>query len=120
MAFFRQFKTPRCDRSFARRKQLWADAGGGLLALARSPEKDALKRIEVRVRLSELGEQTFPIALEKAWPELRGQPFLIVGENAASHPFDDCLRRIKLVGVDLQANHLASVAEVVQHGRVVL
>src|SRR4051795_6404822 len=114
MALVRQF-----ERQGSRGRRLRVVIIGRSLAVAtmelpRGPEQHSLKRIEVWMRWPELGEESLTIALEEGRPELRRQPFLVVGEDTAAHPFDDGCRRFELVRVALEANRLLPVAEVVQ------
>ena len=77
-----------------------------LAVLPGSPQEHPLERVEEGSRILELGQETLPIPLQEARPELGRETALVVGQQAPPYPLHDCLARLQLVGVDLQADML--------------
>src|SRR5215207_5354126 len=86
--------------------------------LSSSPQEHPLERVEEGSRILELGQETLLIPLQEARPELSRETALVVRQQAPPYPLHNCLARLQLVGVDLQADMLPAIAEPVQQRRV--
>src|SRR5215212_9966286 len=109
-------------RSVARPRATWpasmAERREPNVVLASSPHEHPLERVKEGSRVLELGQETPPISLQEARPELGRETALVVRQQAPPYPLHDCLARLQFVSVDLQADKLPAAAEPVQQRRV--
>src|SRR6266511_3634069 len=84
------------------------------------PEEDPLVGEEVGVGVGQPGEEAFAVALDEGGEETSGKAPLVVGEQGPLHPLHDFLPRLQAVAVDLQADVLLAIPQLVEDHRVLL
>src|SRR6266571_4558362 len=87
---------------------------------ALGPEEDPLVGEEVGVGVGQPGEELLAVALDEGGEEIPGEAPLVVREQGPLHPLHDLLPRLQAVAVDLEADVLLAIAQLVEDHRVLL